>query len=369
MSRPSLLAAIAAACLLAAVPASAGAASPAVWLCKPGAPNPCTSSLTTTLVPFGGGPAVRENARVARRPKVDCFYVYPTVSDQDAVNATRAKDPEVKAIARFQASRFSRHCRMFAPVYRQLTLRAIGTPRDLGDEARRIAYRDVRDAFREYLRRYNRGRGVVLVGHSQGTYVLRELVKREIDRRPAVRRRLVSALLIGGNVEVRRGSDRGGDFRNVPACRSATQLRCVVAYSMFDQLPAEDARFGRTPAPNREVLCTNPAALRGGAGELDAYTPTSPFPGTIGAVLRLSITIPDAPTPWIGFPGRATAECRREGGASWLHITQRAGDDRPTFTPELGPTWGLHLGDVNIAYGQLTALVRRQVATYLRRSR
>ncbi len=369
MTRLSLSAALVAACLLAVAPSAASAASPAVWLCKPGlANNPCTSGLTSTVLPVSGEPT-RETARPARTAKIDCFYVYPTVSDQPGVNATRAKDPEVKAIARFQAARFSQHCRVFAPVYRQLTLRAIATPRNLASKARQTAYADVRDAWREYLRRHNKGRGVVLVGHSQGTYMLRELVKREIDRTASVRRRLVSALLIGGNVEVRKGSDRGGDFRNVPACRSARQLGCVVGYSMFDQLPAPDARFARTAASGREILCTNPASLGGGSGAVDAYTPTAAFPGTIGAVLRASITIPRAATPWLKFPARATAQCVKRGGAVWLDIRQRPNDPRPVFTPELGPTWGLHLGDINIAYGQLTDLVRRQSAAYLRRSR
>jgi hypothetical protein len=367
MSRLSLLLTLAAACALGA-PAAASAATPTTWLCKPGlAADPCTSGLTSTVVPASGG-STREVARAARSAKIDCFYVYPTVSDQKRTNATLARDPEVKAIARFQAARFSQHCRVFAPVYRQLTLQAIAVPRGAGSRSRQLAYGDVRDAWREYLRRHNKGRGVVLVGHSQGTFMLRELIKREIDPSASARRKLVSGLLTGGNVEVRKGSDRGGDFRNVRACRSATQLGCVVGYSMFDQRPAEDARFGRTPTSGREILCTNPAALGGGSGTLDTYTPATPFPGTIGAVLRASITLPDASTPWLKFPDRVTARCRKEGGAVWLHVEQPAGDPRPVFTPELGPTWGLHLGDINIAYGQLTDLVRRQAAAYARRS-
>jgi hypothetical protein len=62
---------------------------------------------------------------------------------------------------------------------------------------RASAYGDVRDAWRTYLRKFNRGRGVVLIGHTQGTFMLRELVKREIDRKPAARRRLISGLLLG----------------------------------------------------------------------------------------------------------------------------------------------------------------------------
>jgi hypothetical protein len=32
--------------------------------------------------------------------------------------------------------------------------------------------------------------------------------------------------------------------------------------------------------------------------------------------------------------------------------------------PTLGPTWGLHLVDVNIALGDLVALVRAEAAAY-----
>ena len=49
------------------------------------------------------------------------------------------------------------------------------------------AYADVREAWRTYLRKYNHGRGVVLIGHSQGSFVLRQLIAEEIDRKPAVR--------------------------------------------------------------------------------------------------------------------------------------------------------------------------------------
>jgi hypothetical protein len=198
--------------------ASGTASARTVWLCKPGLErNPCLAPLATTPIERDGlGPV--ERPRPARRPEVDCFYVYPTVSGQRTTNANRRIEAEQRAIAREQASRFSQVCRPYAPVYRQLTLAAILRPEGIPAEAARRAHLDVRNAWRDYLRRHNRGRGVVLIGHSQGTYILRELVRREIDRRPRVRRRLVSALLIGGNVLVRKGRPAGGDFRNVSAC-------------------------------------------------------------------------------------------------------------------------------------------------------
>ena len=229
-----------------AVPAHA---ADTVWLCRPPAdPGPCRDSLQTTVQRADGTTRTVDPGFPAR-PKVDCFYVYPTVSGQPTTNATLAKDPEVVAIAHYQAERFSEQCRVFAPVYRQLTLNSIFA----GDAAARaqgaaLAYSDVLAAWRAYLAKDNRGRGVVLIGHSQGSFMLRALLRNEIDRKPAQRKRLVSALLLGGNVLVRKGKDAGGDFRHVPACRAARQTGCVIAYSTFGEpAPPADSRFGRTP--------------------------------------------------------------------------------------------------------------------------
>ena len=347
-----------------------GAAAKTVWLCKPGlSANPCGRSLTTTVVGADGAQRT-ERASRARKPKIDCFYVYPTVSGQYRINATKTAEPEQKAVAEQQAARFSQTCRVFAPVYRQLTLRAIGG--EIPASAAAKAYGDVRSAWRDYLRNYNRGRGVVLIGHSQGTYLLRQLARDVIDRRPSVRRRLVSALLLGGNVLVKKGRDSGGDFRHIPACRAVRQTGCVIGYSTFYGTPPVDSRFGRAndrfgpladPA-TEEVLCTNPAALRGGSAELDPYFATTPFPGPLGAVTDRPPA--SVSTRWVSVPGLYRARCRREGSAVWLGVTPTAGDSRPLVSERIGPAWGLHLYDVNLPLGNLVGVVRRQAKAYLR---
>jgi hypothetical protein len=356
--------------LLLALCAPASASAKTVWLCKPGlAKNPCLAPLTTTLVD-ADGPAGVERVRRARRPKVDCFYVYPTVSGQPTVSANREIEAEQRAVARHQLSRFAQVCRPYAPVYRQVTLAGIQNPGGIPAEAARRAYGDVRAAWRQYLRRHNRGRGVVLIGHSQGTYMLRRLIAQEIDRRPAVRRRLVSALLIGGNVLVRKGRPDGGDFRNVEACSRPRQTGCVIAYSLFSEPPSADAIFGRAETgfpgaggdPSKvEVLCTNPAALGGGSGVLRTLFRTDRFPGVLGT---LAGDPPAAATPWVALRARYRARCRSEGGASWLHVTPIPGDPRPAVTQTLGPAWGLHLYDMNLPLGDLVEVVRRQARSY-----
>jgi len=360
---------------LSAVPASAKT----TWLCKPGLANdPCTPDLATTRVSPAGERLGVDQVRRARRPRFDCFYVYPTVSDEKMPQADFAVTPELRSIALYQAARFSRDCRVFAPVYRQITIQGLLTPATVTAEMRETAYQDVRNAWRDYLRRYNRGRGVVFVGHSQGTFVLRRLIAEEVDPKRSVRGRLISALLLGGNVLVRQGQDRGGDFKRIRACRSKSQTGCVVAYSTFNAPVPANSRFGRVSTASRpggvptragtEVLCTNPAALGGGSGEIDPIYPKEPFaPGTVIGIVTTEVgfPLPDVSTPWVAAPGAYRARCSSEGGANVLQVTSLRG--APVLHAQPDATWGLHLTDVNIALGDLAGLARAQAEAWLER--
>lgn len=250
-------------------------------------------------------------------------------------------------------------------MYRQLTLNGIGGSATA--EMAEIAYQDVLNAWRNYLRKHNKGRGVVLIGHSQGTFNLIELAAEEIDpKKRKARKKLVSALLLGGNVTVAEGQDAGGDFRRIRACRSRKQLGCVVAFSTFNGPVPANAVFGRTSEPGREVLCTNPAALGGGSAPLDTIQPSEPFaPGTIaGAIAALGLPTPSVSTPWIEYPGAFSGQCSSADDANVLQIAGAPG--APQLNP-VPPSFGLHLVDGNIALGDLTSLVRRQAKTFVKK--
>jgi hypothetical protein len=368
---------IGAAVLLAMLASAGDAHASTKWLCGPGVANdPCRPSLSTTTYRGWDRPTATVTPKRARDRRVDCFYVYPTVSDQQTRLATRRVDPELRSIARYQAARFSQLCRVYAPVYRQATVPAL----QAGTTTRRdylTAYGDVDAAFDAFLRRIGRDRGFVLIGHSQGAYHLQRLIRRRIDDHPALRRRLVSAVLLGGNVTVRKGSARGGVFRHVPTCRRAAQRSCVLAFSTFNETPPESALFGRGSSrvadfldlpsgSDLETACTNPAALGSDRRvPLRTIAPAAPFaPGTLIAagISLLGLSWPTASTTFVEADGAFTGACMREGGAHVLRIASAPGTPVPKASPT--PDWGLHLVDANIALGDLVQVVARQIRGY-----
>jgi DUF3089 family protein len=326
------------------------------WLCFPGAATDwCSVDLTTMVFPAKGAPTT-VHLSVPGNPAIDCFYVYPTVSVEWRGNATLKVHPEERETAITQGARFSHVCRVYAPLYRQRTAHA-----DLFNSSRELAYGDVLAAWKDYLAHWNNGRGVVLLGHSQGAGVLDRLIREQIDNVPAIRRLLVSAVLLGGEVQVAKGSTGGGDFKHVPACTSATETGCVVAYEAWDRTPpAGDL----TPNdPSRQVLCVNPAGLQ---------SPGSDVPITpIFAGINPQGIVPDGSLyvayHWVEFPGLYTARCVQDGGRAWLLVSRvhNPSDHRPTVSEALGPDLGLHAADVNITLANLVDLIQSQSRAWL----
>ena len=119
---------------------------------------------------------------MADDPPVDCFYVYPTTSFDEGPNSDwePAEAEEIHTVYN-QTARLTSTCRVFAPVYRQATLSAIGGgAREEGVEPWTVAYGDVVDAFKDYVVNSSEGRGFVLIGHSQGSGVLTRLIAEEV---------------------------------------------------------------------------------------------------------------------------------------------------------------------------------------------
>ena len=355
-------------------------ASEASWLCLPGRADSCGRPLGTAALNPNGYGSVGE-ARPASNPGIDCFYVYPTVSRDPTDNSDLVPGAEEQAAAMVQFARFATLCRPYAPIYRQVTLAALARALATGDRrppaSFEIAYGDVLAAWRRYLEQHNQGRPFVLIGHSQGSFHLARLLASEIEGRPEARR-LLSALIIGANVEVPEGRLIGGTFQRTPLCTRVGQTGCVVSFVSFRAAgpPPEGALFGRAAAPGRTVACTNPASLgRGRNVPLDSYWYTGP--SVTNTQARIAWSSQGAPpTTFLRTEGLVSAACVNSGQLGYLAVTVNADpvdartDEIPGDVQILGriqPGWGLHLVDVNLAMGDLLRLVEAQRDAFRRR--
>jgi hypothetical protein len=333
-----------------------------IWLCRPGmANNPCAAAFTTTVVASG------KAMRVTHRPQAtaatfDCFYVYPTVSREATDNADLQVQPAERDVAIAQGSPFSRVCDVYAPMYRQITLTALLNNHYYQKRYQAIAYASMLQGWHEYLAHYNRGRPIVFIGHSQGAQLLIRLLHNVVEPNPALRKRLVMAVLLGANVVVSHDRGVAGSFARLPLCRSLHEAGCVIAYSTFANAPPTNSIFAiagqgislpdETARDGVSVACTNPGALDGGSASLTAsftighlgywWAPAHPAAANVT-------------TPWVSYPGLFTAQCMQRGNSSWLSVTRNGA---PSAWPHLffdTPEWGLHRYDMSLA---LDALIR-----------
>jgi pimeloyl-ACP methyl ester carboxylesterase len=290
-----------------------------------------------------------------------------------------------RRVVEHQIARFGSHCRVFAPLYRQVTLTAlraliIGKPMADADFA--LPYKDVSAAWNHYLEHDNQGRGVVLIGHSQGAIVLTQLIREELDRNEAKRALLISAFLLGANVAVPEGKDAGGAFENVPLCRSTGQTGCVVAFSTFRATdpPPANTLFGKA-GPGMTAACVNPAAPGGGPATLRAYLSNggsilspevSPLPWVSPAAKK------PVSTPFVTIPGLLTGECVKGETGSYLSVRVNADAADPRVDDIKGDvvsagarlaSWGLHPIDMHLVMGDLLGLVATQGKAWLEERR
>lgn len=361
----------------AAAPAKNDYGDGKTWLCRPGRQDACAVDLTATVV-GANGKLTRETWTANPKAAIDCFYVYPTVSNDATPNSDMSAGPEELAVIRAQFARFGSECRTYAPLYRQVTLTALrafiaGKPVAANMV---LGSNDVVDAWNYYLEHDNQGRGVVLIGHSQGSLVLTQLIRNEIDGKP-VQSRIISALLLGTSLPVSRGKDVGGAFKQMRLCRSASQTGCVITYASFrsNVPPPSNTRFGRVSGENMESGCTNPAALGRGSGKLHSYLASGGRTLGSSAEPRPWVT-PAQPvsTPFVSVPGLLTAECVSNEKGSYLAITVHGDPADPRADDIVGDIvvngqvqadWGLHLIDVHLAIGNLIEIVGQQSNAYL----
>jgi hypothetical protein len=341
-------------------------ADSALWLCLPGRTDACAGDLTATEIHPDGSRSI-ERFEPAPEPKADCFYVYPTVDlslipeNHDDFSSLAS----MAAVTRAQAARFRESCALYVPLYRQVTIGTYLQSRERRERALAVAFADVDAAFEDYLRTKNRGRPIVLLGHSQGADMVVRLVRRYFDDDAELQKRLLLVLAIGGSVDAPAGQTVGGTFSHVPMCTGPDQTACVVAYRMHARDQPVRPPWSGAPDPGSESLCVNPADVEhnGLAPMAAAYIPI------VSEYRRRMKGVDGIDTPFVVLKGFYAGQClKTDAGYRFLAVSPAngAGDsrvspidlDQALFRNALG----LHILDYQLPQGDLLKLVARRVA-------
>ena len=335
------------------------------WLCRPdvaGDNNVCAGNLSSTIVYADGATQLEEWPALGRRD-VDCFYVYPTVSNDPTDNSDF--EPAEEVFTSFtQAARYRSACELFVPVYRQITVTALLAGKFNDAEVSNKAYADVLDAFKHYVANAQ-GRGFVLIGHSQGSTHLIRLIQEEIENDAYLASRMIAAHLIGMTIAVPNEAEVGATFKSTLPCTFDDEIGCFVNYVTFRESnpPLEGAAFGVTDSENTRATCTHPVDLGAGQLILDSYFSASRQGAFSDEEANGTID-----TPFIKLPGLVLGECIEHDGKGYLAVNVDA-DPADPRVDEVGvdflPGWGLHLSDMPMAYGDLIRLADRQVGVWL----
>jgi hypothetical protein len=328
-------------------------ALPANWMCRPGVDDgTCSANLDALRIDAAGGRTPAPHV-VAKDAPIDCFYVYPTTSLDPTLYSDLVPDAEEKRSVHGQAARLTARCRLFVPIYHQLTMAALrwSMSQSAQDVDLEVPYRDVLAAWKAYLAHDNHGRGVVLVGHSQGAILLKRLIAEQIDGKPA--QTLLVAAYLAGNPDLNAKS-----FHAVKPCAAPDQTGCVVAWSSYVDSYDGPRFFGATRS-GVAPLCVNPAAIGGGRGALETY------------LSKPSFAPPEDP-PYVELAGQLTAECVADAGGAVLRLHIEPGPAAgllgvvlQKFSPS--PGWGEHPLDISLVQGNMLDLIGSQTKAWLAR--
>lgn len=314
-------------------------AAPQLWLARPGNPG-------EALIDW------RPDGFADQADKLDVavFFVHPTSYLKKAHWNGTLDDPETRRISEIvtkaNASVFSRAAEVWAPRYRQATFGAFVSDKPEARLAHELAYQDVALAFDAFVAAQPPGRGIVLAGHSQGSFIIKRLLREKVAGTPLAKR-VVAAYVIGWLVDTARDLPEMG----LPACAMPDQSGCVVSYlSFIDQADTAMMRrayerfAGRTSgAAMPHYLCSNP--LTGGIG------------GSVPASANRGAIVPDARMEHARIaPALVGARCAEDG-------TLRIGEG-PDMGPFVLPGGNYHVYDYALYWTNLREDFARRTAAW-----
>ena len=315
-------------------------ADPLLWMARPGlgARDPAR---------FLPDNAVKDEAPV----KAAVFFVHPTsYMSRDHWNAP-LDDTDSQTLAnrlvRGLASAFNASSNLWAPQYRQATFGAFLTEAPETQQALDLAYGDVARAFDQFLSEAPKDEPIVLVGHSQGAFHLRRLMREKVAGTPLAHR-VAAVYAIGWPISL----EHDLPLMGLPACTAPQQAGCVLSWMSFAEpaapemvLNAYARRTGLdgTTLGGSAFLCTNP--LTGMAG------------GEAPASANLGTLVPDGEGKSATLKaGMAPARC----GADGILLI----GNPPELGPYVLPGNNYHVYDIPLFWTNVRADFARRVAAW-----
>ena len=163
---------------------------------------------------------------------VDVFYIYPTLNIKKRdlrwnvpVEDEIQNEKVINTAVQFQASAFVNVGKLYVPYYRQAHLRSYSNMENGGSSALNLAYSDVKNAFKIYLKKYNKGRPIIIAAHSQGTTHAIRLLKDFFDGKP-LKKQLVAAYIPGIAI-------KKDEFSTIDFMTSPTEVGGFVSWNTF----------------------------------------------------------------------------------------------------------------------------------------
>jgi hypothetical protein len=322
---------------------------PAMWYVRPGRGE----ELVRWQPPFRQGSPARPAEEV---PSFAVFFVHPTSylerSHWNAPLDDQGAGARARLFIKGLASPFGQASEIWAPRYRQAAVGAFLTHSPEAREALDLAYRDVSQAFDEFLAEVGPDVPIVLAGHSQGALLIDELLRKRIAG-TALEGRIALAYPIGWPISVAHDLPALG----LPACATPDQAGCLVTWSSFAE-PADpgmllewyrhSAGYDGLPRGKSGALCVNPLT-----GTVDGSAPASANRGTLVPSADLSSGELVA--------GAVGARCGERG---LLLI-----GNPPDLGPYVLPGNNYHVYDIPLFWENLRIDVARRMRTWAARPR